>query len=283
MNSLKKAASSTLSISNELDKNKKSVSTCCGYDDRAIVSPNPEEEHLLCSLDNVPLFSEDFFCQSESRKRKNSNDEEQIINGPISVDVESPPFIIPMKKRKTSDSQKFTRSQKSYGSLVTAFVDIEPSESCQPMQGSQFKSSVPPDADYSRGAVNAGFSKDFNSSLIFQLHYVSSTASSESSASPAQSLENISCPNRGESLLSNGDSGASPGSKSNQAQYGWFVELDENDNEEAAYAAENCYKTSAGCELAFRAPTAPKRSHYEDQVEWAYAADTVDDVLGDFF
>ena len=35
--------------------------------------------------------------------------------------------------------------------------------------------------------------------------------------------------------------------------------------------------------LAFQAPTAPKGPAQEAEVEWAQAADTVDDVLGDFF
>jgi len=39
----------------------------------------------------------------------------------------------------------------------------------------------------------------------------------------------------------------------------------------------------AKTDLAFKASTAPKRSGYEQDVAYAHAADTVDDVLGDFF
>jgi len=316
MNFIEKAASSTISILNELGKNNKSSANSYGYDNLAIVSPNPEEELLICSLDNVllfpedfcgqneplkrkdpegelvicsldnvPLFPEDFCGQNEPLKRKDSNDEEQITTDyPASVSDQSSPCIVPRKKRKTSNIPELARSQKSYCSLVSAFFDVKPSGSCQPKRASQFINDVFPDIDCPRGGIDSKFSKDFNCSLIFQLHYVSSTASSESSASPTQSLENISCANSCESHICNKDSWSSEYMhKSNKAQYGWFVELDDNDNEEAAYAAENCYKKSAGCDLAFKASTAPKRSHYEDQVEWAYAADTVDDVLGDFF
>ena len=36
-------------------------------------------------------------------------------------------------------------------------------------------------------------------------------------------------------------------------------------------------------DLAFLAPTAPLACNHDEEVEWAKAADTVDDVLGDFF
>lgn len=60
--------------------------------------------------------------------------------------------------------------------------------------------------------------------------------------------------------------------------YGWFVEMDEDHQIDSV----DPYKTSTGT-LAFSAPTAPKAANFDAEVEWAKAADTVDDVLGDFF
>jgi len=67
--------------------------------------------------------------------------------------------------------------------------------------------------------------------------------------------------------------------KSTKNCYGWFVEMD-NDNEES-HAVDPYVQSKT--DLAFKASTAPKRSGYEQDVAYAHAADTVDDVLGDFF
>ena len=72
---------------------------------------------------------------------------------------------------------------------------------------------------------------------------------------------------------------------SGKDSYGWFVELDDDDHQDYQDLSADPYKrTSSSMDLAFTAPTAPKRiSNVEAEVEWAKAADTVDDVLGDFF
>lgn len=60
--------------------------------------------------------------------------------------------------------------------------------------------------------------------------------------------------------------------------YGWFVEMDED----VQINSVEPYKTATGA-LAFSAPIAPNAATFDAEVEWAKAADTVDDVLGDFF
>jgi len=73
---------------------------------------------------------------------------------------------------------------------------------------------------------------------------------------------------------------ASNPENSNKESFGWFVDLDDNQSVEVdprlpyAVSSDN---------LAFQAPTAPKRVNDEAELEWAQAADTIDDVLGDFF
>lgn len=67
--------------------------------------------------------------------------------------------------------------------------------------------------------------------------------------------------------------------------YGWFVQTDSDDSGPAREIAQSVYGSSDSSkdELAFRAPVAPKRDDDQAELEWAAAADTVDDVLGDFF
>jgi len=61
--------------------------------------------------------------------------------------------------------------------------------------------------------------------------------------------------------------------------FGWFVDLD-NDHAHDDFARPYLSSTD---DLTFKASTAPKRVHDDAELEWAQAADTVDDVLGDFF
>jgi len=67
--------------------------------------------------------------------------------------------------------------------------------------------------------------------------------------------------------------------------FGWFVDLDANEEASVFSLPTKSDKTAACQELAFQAPTAPKQAtdHVQEEVEQAYAADTIDSVLGDFF
>lgn len=65
-----------------------------------------------------------------------------------------------------------------------------------------------------------------------------------------------------------------------EEKYGWFVEIDNTPSVHPTMPLDP-YASSNG--LAFQAPTAPACANQDDELEWAQAADTVDDVLGDFF
>lgn len=74
--------------------------------------------------------------------------------------------------------------------------------------------------------------------------------------------------------------GSSPEKQQNKESFGWFVDLDDHQNDKG----QTVSSYSVSChDLAFQAPTAPRASHNDAAVQWAKAADTVDDVLGDFF
>lgn len=68
--------------------------------------------------------------------------------------------------------------------------------------------------------------------------------------------------------------------------YGWFVDMEDEQSDKNIDQASMLapFATSSLTQgLAFQAPTAPKADNHDAEVEWAMAADTVDDVLGDFF
>mmetsp|Transcript_37364 Transcript_37364/g.90732 ORF Transcript_37364/g.90732 Transcript_37364/m.90732 type:complete len:270 (-) Transcript_37364:357-1166(-) len=74
--------------------------------------------------------------------------------------------------------------------------------------------------------------------------------------------------------------GSSPEKQQHKESFGWFVDLDDHQNNEG----QTVSSYSVSCpDLAFQAPTAPHATHNDAAVQWAKAADTVDDVLGDFF
>lgn len=74
--------------------------------------------------------------------------------------------------------------------------------------------------------------------------------------------------------------GSSPETQQNKESFGWFVDLDDHENNEGHTVSSYSVACS---DLAFQAPTAPHATHNDAEVQWAKAADTVDDVLGDFF
>jgi len=75
-------------------------------------------------------------------------------------------------------------------------------------------------------------------------------------------------------------------SKMRVDSYGWFVETDEDDilrNRAEAIADASDKARTNSIDLSFSAVTSPKSFVDDDDLEWAKAADTIDDVLGDFF
>lgn len=76
---------------------------------------------------------------------------------------------------------------------------------------------------------------------------------------------------------------SNPENNSTKESFGWFVDLDVNDNNQTPETNMFLPYAVSTDSLAFQAPTAPKRVNDDAELEWAQAADTVDDVLGDFF
>jgi hypothetical protein len=127
----------------------------------------------------------------------------------------------------------------------------------------------------------------------YQLHCVLSSSSSESEAVASSDISklafphlpatvsNSSCNNLSSLTRSKSGRQSSDGETSTKDGYGWFVETEEDEFAVAPVIAYS--KAISPADLAFSAVTAPKRANYDAELEWAQAADTVDDVLGDFF
>lgn len=107
-------------------------------------------------------------------------------------------------------------------------------------------------------------------SLLFQLRYVSSEEDSNAST---DFTEPLTCDPRADDLKKNKENCANNEAEVNGSSYGWFVELDKDCNTDPGRPKD----------LAFSAITAPEKTTLEEEAEWALAADTVDDVLGDLF
>jgi hypothetical protein len=136
-------------------------------------------------------------------------------------------------------------------------------------------------------------------SLLFQLSCVSSTSSNASCWVPSSSTTKttvdaatldfphlpatISASSCNTLTRNLSDLQSFTTENSQKESYGWFVEMEEEDSSPTS-ATKPLYASTSLAELAFQAPTAPKASnHHDAEVAWAKAADTVDDVLGDFF
>jgi hypothetical protein len=75
------------------------------------------------------------------------------------------------------------------------------------------------------------------------------------------------------------------GKSSSKEFFGWFVDLDDNEESSTTVFSRstNSDKIKSGQDLAFKAPTTAPKQAVQEEMEQAYAADTIDSVLGDFF
>ena len=190
----------------------------------------------------------------------------------------------PCKKSRVSMTQSISRCEKSFANLQMATL----SGAC------------------SKGYVNAPATESWkiplsrDDSLSYQLHCVSSASSNESDSSQGTDVGMVAFPHLPATISNSSCDHLTRLTRRKSGQplpdfetdpkecYGWFVNFDDDDDGTFASLARAtaipfCSAPSLS-DLTFSAVTAPKRSSYLDaEVEWAKAADTVDDVLGDFF
>lgn len=222
--------------------------------DQTISVPSSASCDIVSPLGSNELTIEDQSMTSCSRKRKDSMfpdlDVLSLFDARFDEEQKQDVYNSPihLKRRKVSMS----RSSKSYISMTTA---VESSISTCPEENEDILSNSDSLEDSHRD------------SLLFQLHYVSSDADTQGSQSVNSSAEQF--PSISTASHRQHSDIKSESYNIDKSSYGWFVELEEDDRNE---------------ELAFTAVTAPKKNvDLDNEVDWACAADTVDDVLGDFF
>jgi len=195
----------------------------------------------------------------------------------------------PYKKRCTALNRSISRSRCSIMNL--ADLDDVQAPSAKPdfsRSSTDLDESMSPGFDEIQPVAKPSL-KDHthHDSLAFQLGCVagldSNTTSTDAAAGIAfpnlpASVSDSSC-SAGLTRVNLIKQASSPEKKLKES-FGWFVDLDDNQSSETRGVLS--YSVSSG-DLPFQAPTAPKRHNNDAEVEWAKAADTVDDVLGDFF
>jgi hypothetical protein len=118
--------------------------------------------------------------------------------------------------------------------------------------------------------------------LIFPgLSYCASTAS-DASCSPTITTLNFEADQQPSVTENNSSTAYTAAAEDDKETYGWFVVVDDDEDLLDKPVVEPV--AAAPKDLAFRAPlpTIPTPTVHDD-VKWAQAADTVDDVLADFF
>lgn len=198
----------------------------------------------------------------------------------------------PNKKRRTIMNHGLSRSSFSIGNL-SDLDSVQSPVRCAPSNdgsSSEFtEKQLPLHLTIKEPVTSSKSLKDckHHDSLAFQLNCVSGDGTKSRSTN---STAKVAFPNLpatvSDSSCSTGLTRAnlikqksSPGNQ-NKESFGWFVDLD--DHHTVDTSASLPY-TVSNDSLAFKAPTAPRSNINDAEVQWAKAADTVDDVLGAFF
>lgn len=197
-------------------------------------------------------------------------------NKPAEISPSEPEEFQPVKKTRISKTKSLSRCGRSYKIIGEAAH-----ESCD--------SPIATSTSFFNKASEEAI--DRNDSLHFQLHHVSSSTDASSANAVASlafpqlpaTVSNSSCATTLTRVLSDLQSSATENSA--EEKYGWFVEMEDEtkNNSNIPLAASDPYASSSNKDLAFSALLAPKADNHDAEIEWAKAADTVDDVLGDFF
>jgi len=194
----------------------------------------------------------------------------------------------PSKKSRISKTKSLARCGRSYKELARVQDTLE--------RASAITVSIPV-CENSPVKANTSFFAERQDSLHYQLDCVSSSFCSSTDTSsgnkgsklafpllPALITSNSSCNNKQLTRVVS-DLQSSVAETSEQSEsYGWFVDMEDEQASKMSDRAVDPYASASGSHsLAFQANTAPKANNQDAEVEWAKAADTVDDVLGDFF
>jgi hypothetical protein len=186
----------------------------------------------------------------------------------------------PSKKSRISLNRCFSRARAS----ITNLTQLE----CQSPKGINNEFFGAPGNNQHMQANALSARQDY---LAFQLSVVAGADSSDSQSQSVGDAARIAFPNLPATVSdSSCDAGLTRANlvrpvtipeNETKESFGWFVDLD--DNQTTPEARVGLPYAVSSDDLAFQAPIAPRCVNDVAEVEWAKAADTVDDVLGDFF
>jgi hypothetical protein len=179
-----------------------------------------------------------------------------------------PSQTAPQKKHRVSIATSLSRCSKSYGCLscstsTSSCVDTNPSaEGSAAELGSNNVSSV-----------------QFQDDDLFVLHNLPATISENSCSVVNLTQTSV----RAAQVLENPPNFIYGVTSQVKDSYGWFVEIDEAPEDAPKTERIPCVpKDKSRNDISFTVCTAPKKNPaYDAAVEWAKAADTIDNVLGD--
>lgn len=252
------------------------------------------------------LISQTFSCAPSLVSDQESFSDSSDVSRSSSEDL-TKSSVFHLRKRKASESMErekvksnarrvMSRTTSSFSLTRAHVVPEDPTESSDNVKknAASATASTREDPFYSTAspfeevALNKIFQEAESKPGIFDRPFSSVTLSSETSSSswffcehedasvaPAPGkTSNYDVYPRTTKNISVLDSGIEdPGN-----DYGWFVDLDDDSYDDRLVVPH----ARSESDLAFKAVTAPKRSDHEIDVAYAHAADTVDDVLGDF-
>ena len=177
-----------------------------------------------------------------------------------------------LQKQRSKVRRSMSRA-KSYRSLLGGSDAIEKTDSKRISSESISSSAQQPtdQVNCDQGVLESSHESALN--IYQRLFFPELSSQSANSCNVTSSLSSIDLRDTSASEME--------GNSEKTSHYGWFVQTDDGDCNLSS--CPNSSYSSPLDDLAFKAPTAPKRVNDNAELEWACAADTVDDVLGDLF
>mmetsp|Transcript_5197 Transcript_5197/g.10690 ORF Transcript_5197/g.10690 Transcript_5197/m.10690 type:complete len:259 (-) Transcript_5197:374-1150(-) len=224
------------------------------------------DKGAICLTSVNSAFLDGLFADVAEIQQKDEDSPAQATRAVEPVTENTAP---PSKKSRSSLNRSISRCPKSFRSLGAAIFPSCSnllSASCGASESPEdLTIQVSPDTTPRTSTKTLSHSKALNSCI---------KVPSFPTLPPAVSVSSCNTLTR-----TNSDLPSSIAENEEKDTYGWFVEMD--DNEQEIVDPYNRCKSSS--DLAFLAPTAPEAGNHDAEVQWAKAADTVDSVLGDFF
>ena len=235
---------------------------------KAVDQDSPQTNTSIGHTVNTDFLSgifEDIANAQQARDNSHLSSSSQVT-----IPSDPPPT---KKPRSSSFSRSLSRCPKSFACLHTVseecMDDVLPPSNCNIKPPSSTS-----EADNNAQAVEAATIID----TIFDINLplfpnLPTSVSNSSNSSNNLTQTQVQAVTKSETISH--VEGSTQGAKDG---YGWFVETEDDDVSSPIDLLKEARK-----DIAFSVAAAPKSHNHDAEIEWARAADTVDDVLADFF